>query len=107
MIWHSCHRQGLSTKLLHMILVFKRSQKREKRYKKEGKNYQTILVEVLIHTIQKKLHNPTQTKSQKKKDVIEVDNPDTHVMVPDDIERDFVKANHVYYVVLSPHMEEK
>ena len=49
---------------------------------------------------------PTQTKSQKKKDIIEVDNPDTHVMVPDDIERDFVKANCVYYVVLSPHLEK-
>ena len=49
---------------------------------------------------------PTQTKSQKKKDVREVDNPDTCVMVPDDIERDFVKANRVYYVVLSPHLEK-
>ena len=27
-------------------------------------------------------------------------------MVPDDIERDFVKVNHVYYVVLSPHLEK-
>ena len=27
-------------------------------------------------------------------------------MVPDDIERDFVKANHVYYVVLSPCLEK-
>ena len=48
----------------------------------------------------------TQTKSQKKKDVIDIDNPDTEVMVPDDIEHDFVKANHVYYVVLSPCLEK-
>ena len=31
-------------------------------------------------------------KSQKKKDVREVDNPDTDIMVPYDIEHDFVKA---------------
>ena len=49
---------------------------------------------------------PTQRKSQKKKDIREVDNPDTDVMVPDDIECDFVKANRVYYVVLSPHLEK-
>ena len=49
---------------------------------------------------------PMQTKSQKKKDVTEIDNPDTYVMVPDEIECDFVKANRVYYVVLSPHLEK-
>ena len=50
--------------------------------------------------------HPTQTKSQKKKDTREIDNPDTDVMVPDDIECDFVKANCVYYVVLSPRLEK-
>ena len=49
---------------------------------------------------------PTQTKSQKKKNATEIDNPDTDVMVPDDIECDFLKANHVYYVILSPHLEK-
>ena len=47
-----------------------------------------------------------QTKSQKKKDVGEIDNPNTDVMVPDEIKRDFVNMNHVYYVVLSPHLEK-
>ena len=49
---------------------------------------------------------PTQTQSLKKKDAREIDNPDTHIMVPDDINCDFVKANHVYYVVLSPHLKK-
>ena len=41
--------------------------KKGKRYKKEGKNYQTILVEVLIHAIQKKLHIPHKQNHKRRK----------------------------------------
>ena len=72
MIWLSCHQQGLSTKLPPMISVFKRSQIREKRYQKEGKNYQTIPIEVLTHAIQKKLHGPhKQNKNHKRSKMLE------------------------------------
>ena len=51
---------------------------------------------------------PTQTKQKQpnKQSTRDIDNPDTDVMVPEEIEHDFVKGNHVYYVVLSPHLEK-
>ena len=50
-----------------MISVFKRSQKRKKRYQKEGRNYQNVLVEVFTQAIQKKLHVPHKQNHKRRK----------------------------------------
>ena len=51
---------------------------------------------------------PTQAKpkTQKRQNIRSVDDADTDVMVPEETEHDFIKANHVYYVVLNPHYEK-
>ena len=108
MIWHSCHQPGLSTKLPHMISVFKRSQTRAKKYKKEGKKLPNHSGQGYNPCFTDEPLWPTQAKPkiQKRQNGREIDNADTDVMVPDDIEHDFVKANHVYYVILSPRLEK-
>ena len=51
---------------------------------------------------------PTQAKpkTQKRQNVRSADDADTDVMVPEETEHDFIKANRVYYVVLNPRYEK-